>query len=528
MMKTYIKTLWLALTVLFVSCDPDLVDDPPLGPTEQSFFSNVNEFRTQLTSVYAAIYDDYHYSAPSFNQNGWITGTWLLPGDDLTETNAARTSVELFDGSLNPTNTQVGFAFTTSYKMIGRANVTLNKVRTIDFSGFDGAEEISRMEGEALFLRAYAYFKLFNIFGSVPVITERIQTEEETNTPKSPAIDVLTQVIEDTRMAIDFLPESWEDIYAGRITKNAARGLLAKALVFRGNYTNDDGDYQEALNVFSGITAILEPNFIDNFSSFTENNRESLFEVQATVPSSSNNNLVLHNDGAWRGVENMSVYRGYMMEFGGRGDFNDAAATKFLITDKLFNRFGDDPRIQVFLNPDDGFDGRIFQKYNKPDGVNELSGFHGGSVNNERILRFADLKLLAAEAALRTGDPATAISHINDVRTRARQWAVSQAFGDGTVPANRPAGESDTETILQWIMDERFIELAGEGHRWWDLKRWHVAGSMNLSGWDGGEDNFSTNLASPVQFDVNTHLVFPLPQTEIERNSAITENNPGY
>lgn len=527
-MKIYIKTFCISLALSCFSCDPDLVDEPPLGPTEQSYFSNVNEFRSQLTGVYATLYDDYHYSAPAFNQNGWVAGTWLLPGDDLTENNAARTAVELFDGSLNPTNTQVGFVFTSAYKMIGRANVTIDKVRTIDFSSFEEAEEIARMEGEALFLRAYAYFKLFNVFGSVPIVTERISDEAETNTPKSPAIDVLTQAIEDARMAIDFVPENWDDINAGRVTKDAARGLLAKALVFRGNYTGNTADYQEALNVFNSITADLVPNYVDNFSSATENNEESLYEVQATVPSSNNNNLVLHHDGAWRGVENMSVYRGYMMEFGGRGDFNDAAATKFFITDKLLNQFGDDPRIGVFLNPEDGFDGRIFQKYNKPEGVNQLSGFHGGSVNNERILRYADLKLIAAEAALKTGSPAVAIGHINDVRTRAREWGADAGFGDGVTPANYPTGETNEDVIMQWIMDERFVELAGEGHRWWDLKRWHAAGDMDLAGWDGSDDDFSTELASPVQFDVNKHLLFPLPQSEIERNSAITENNPGY
>lgn len=527
-MKIFIKSTLMALTISFISCDPDLVDEPPLGPTEQSFFSNVNEFRTQLTSVYAAIYDDYHFAAPSFNFNGWVTSTWLLPGDDLTENNAARTAVELFDGGLNPTNQQIGFVFSSAYKMIGRANVTIDKVRTVDFSSFEGAEEIARMEGEALFLRAYAYFKLFNVFGSVPIVTERLQTEEATNTPKSPALDVLTQAIEDARMAIDFVPESWDDANAGRITKNAARGLLAKALVFRGNYTGNTADYQEALNVFNTITAGLEANFLNNFSAFTENNGESLFEVQAAVPSSNNNNLILHNDGAWRGVENMSVYRGYMMEFGGRGDFNDASATKFFITEKLLNGFGNDPRISVFLNPEDGFEGRIFQKYNKPDGTNELSGFHGGSVNNERVLRYADLKLIAAEAALKSGNTAAAIGHLNDVRTRARVWGSTSGFGDGAAPADRPAGEANAATIMQWIMDERFVELAGEGQRWWDLKRWHAAGDINLTGWDGSEANFSTNLASPVQFDVNKHLVFPLPQSEIERNSAITENNPGY
>lgn len=246
------------------------------------------------------------------------------------------------------------------------------------------------------------------------------------------------------------------------------------------------------------------------------------------MASSNNNNLVLHNDGAWRGVENMSVYRGYMMEFGGRGDFNDASATKFFITNKLKNAFGTDPRIAVFSNPNDGFQGRIFQKYNKPDGANQLSGFHGGSVNNERVLRYADVKLCAAEAALKTNNLTAAIGHLNDVRARARAWGAASGFGDGVNPVARPTNETNVATIMQWIMEERFVELAGEGHRWWDLKRWHAAGNMNLAGWNGSDANFSTNLASPLVFDVNKHLVFPLPQAEIERNNAITENNPGY
>lgn len=520
------KLLAILLLVTGFSCDYTLVDEPPLGPTELSYFNDVNQFRSQLTGVYAAIYDDYHFAATGYN--GWVTSTWLLPGDDLTESLGTRSFVELFDGGLNPSNGHIRFVFTSCYKMIARANVTLDRIEKVDFSGYDGAEEIARMEGEALFLRGYAYFKLFNIFGSVPLVTRRLQTEAETNTPKSPALDVITQVISDTQAAIAALPEQWEPNYRGRITKNSARGLLAKALVFRANYSGDIADYQAAISSYNSITASLVPNFLDNFSAQTENNQESLFEVQAAVPSSGNNNLNLSNEGAWRGVENMSVYRGYMMEFGGRGDFNDASGTKFLITDKLLNLAGDDPRIQVFLNPEDGFNGRIFQKYNKPNGANLLSGFHGGSVNNERVLRLADVKLLTAEAYLKTGNAGAAIDLLNEVRERARSWASDMGIGDGSGPAEYPASETNQELIMQWIMNERFIELAGEGHRWWDLKRWHTAGDMNIEGWDGGESGFSTNLSSPSQFNVQMHLVFPLPQSEIERNSAIQENNPGY
>jgi hypothetical protein len=511
--------------VLTLGCDPSLVDLPPATPTELSYFSNALEFRNQLTGVYATLYDDYHFAATGYN--GWVAGTWLLPGDDLTDARGARTAFELFDGSLNPSNSHLQWIFGSAYKAIARANITIEKVRTIDYKGFTGADEIASMEGEALFLRAYAYFKLYNIFGSVPLVLKRLQKEEETNTPKSEAIDVLSQVIEDARTAVNSLPEQWAPEFRGRITKNGARGLLVKALVFRGNYSGSASDYEEALTVFQAMTSTLTTDFTDNFKATTENNAESLFELQARVPGSGNANLQLGNDGAWRGVENMTVYRGYMMEFGGRGDFNDASPTKFLITDKLLDRAGTDPRIKVFLNPTDGFDGKIFQKYNKPDGTNDLRPSHGGSVNNERILRFADVKLLAAEAAARTGKLAVAVQHLNDVRTRARLWGAASKFGDGVLPADRPAS-ADQNTVLGWIMDERYIELAGEGHRWWDLKRWHAAGTINLSGWGAGAAHFSTILASPVQFDVAKHLVFPIPQVEIDRNSGIRENNPGY
>lgn len=525
-MKKHLKIALCWFAFIMASCDPTLVDMPPTSQTELTFFESAREYRIKLVSVYAGVFDDYHFSAVGWS--GWISGIWLLPGDDLTENLGANTSFELFDGSLNPNNSRLQFAYSSAYKSIARANVLLDRINSIDYSGFDGADEISMIEGEALFFRAYQYFKLFNIFGSVPLVTRRLQSETETSQPKSPALDILSQVVIDLQSAIDKVPESWPANYAGRITKNAARGLLVKALVYRGNYTRSTSDYQDALTIYGGITASLVPDYLYNFSATTENNVESLYELQATVAGSNTNNLNLSHDGAWRGVENMSVYRGFMMEFGGRGDFNDASSTKYLVTQKLLDGFGSDPRISVFLNPDDGVEGRIFQKYNKPDGVNQLSQPHGGSVNNERILRLADVKLLAAEAALKTGNIAAAINDINDIRARARTWALESGYGDGTVPAAHPSMETDVNTVMRWIMDERWVELAGEGHRWWDLKRWHVAGDINLSGWDGNVNGFSTELSSPVQFDVNKHLVFPLPQAEIDRNAEITENNPGY
>ncbi len=526
-MKTIIK-FFLTISFFFLlgACDPSLVDEPPLGPTEATYFATTAEFRAKIASAYAAYYDWYHFAAPEFNFAGYVTSTFLLPGDDLTEANGDRTEVELFDGSLNPTQYRTGFIWKACYKAISRSNVVIDKVKTIDYSGYEGADEVTKIGGEARFLRAYAYFTLYNMFGSCPVITDRPQSIEDAQRSKNPASEVIGQVIDDAKDAIESLPESWDDVNKGRATKNSARGLLLKALVFRANYNNDNtADFEEAITVFNTMTASLTTNYIDNFSAFTENNEESLFEIQGSKAGAINN-LFLHNDGPWRGVENLSIYRGYMMEPGGEG-FNDAT-TKFLITEKLLTNHGTDPRISVFLNPEDGRGGLIFQKYNKPDGVNNFPPVNGGSSNNERLLRYAGSKLLVAEAMLKTGDPAEAIQQLNDIRKRARDWALAEGFGDGTIPADYDPAETNSATIMEWIMDERYIEHAGEGQRWWDLKRWHASGDVDLTGWGGGIEHFSTALSSPVQFDVNKHLLFPIPQEEINNNVNINENNPGY
>lgn len=135
-MKKKTKYTLILGALAAMGCDPSLVDLPPTTPTEQSYFSNVIQFRTQLIGVYAAIYDDYHFAAVGYN--GWVAGTWLLPGDDLTETQGARTAFELFDGSLNPSHGHLQYVFASAYKTIARANVTIDKVNTVDFSTFEG------------------------------------------------------------------------------------------------------------------------------------------------------------------------------------------------------------------------------------------------------------------------------------------------------------------------------------------------------------------------------------------------------
>jgi hypothetical protein len=196
---------------------------------------------------------------------------------------------------------------------------------------------------------------------------------------------------------------------------------------------------------------------------------------------------------------------------------NNLPGNTWRLTQKMLDAYGTDPRVDFFTE-----DNRSFTKYGM-EGLDQLSGTVG-SVNNVRILRYAESKLLAAEAILLSGgNKATAIGLINEVRKRARDWA------GGAEPADRDTGETDAATIMQWIEDERAMELMGEEQiRWFDLKRWDARGYKSLSGWGGGHEHFSTDLSANFQFEYPKHLLLPIPQSEMNANEAIIENNPGY
>jgi len=253
-----------------------------------------------------------------------------------------------------------------------------------------------------------------------------------------------------------------------------------------------------------------------NFDPLQENNEESLFEFQASVPPSLFSNVYNFNDSDgpkadmtcyWHVFDNLKRL---------------FAKYPYMPTSKLINSFHPlDPRIKEILksNINGSLTGYTIEKYVKRSHNNPFIG-GSGSVNNPRILRYADILLLKAEALLKTGNPQEAIQAINEVRTRARKMVAG-----GAEPANFPENETDYQIIMQWIMDERFRELCAEdGIRWQDLKRWHAAGDIDLSTW--GAEEFGS-IREDFGFDVNTHLWWPIPHDDILKNPKL-QQNPGY
>jgi tetratricopeptide (TPR) repeat protein len=498
-MKIFRNILMIMMAMLITfACDESNLDLQPLGDTEADVFDVENDFERALLGTYSKVVDFYIYGGG----NGDYHQFFLLPGDDLTSTGSY--AYEIF-ATLQPGDGTLNRFYDLYYHLVTRANTVLEKIAAdeeAEESVYTTAGLRDNHKGEALFLRGFANYRLWNYWGYAPLILERIRDQSGINPPNAEEGALLDQAIQDFRDAEALLPSTWSVVNRGRATKSTANGFLGKSLVFRASWYGDNASYTSAIQAFDAITdKSLMPDYNNNFSILHENNDESLYEIQAGQASGSDN-VWLWND-EFSVVGSFSAYYGYFTDH-----WSHWIHQPFMATNKLLSAIDpDDPRLVHICDPAT----RMIVKYTQED---QFADTGVGSLNNTRILRYADVLLLKAEAYNETGNQDDAIALINEVRTRARN------MGATGVPADYATG-ADQATVRQWIMDERFIELAAEGHRWFDLRRWHQAGHIDLSSFDFSSDNGSFNITVPK------HLLYPIPTNEVDLNKEINQN-PGY
>jgi hypothetical protein len=532
MKKNIIILLCLVITGLFSSC-ADQLDIKPTSELETEFFDRQARVQAGIGACYAGLANMY---GALLAGGGGVYQLLLLPGDDVTNKDSGNGDREAFSG-LNSANGDVIVAWTRLYQLIYRTNFMLEKLDDPSIQALFTREGLlNANKGEALFLRSWCFYRLWDLFRKAPIQDKRISTVQDAILPPSEGFEMLDQAIADLEQAATLLPDPsyWdESTEKGRVFNESAYGLLVKCYVLRARYNNKNADdYSKAITAFEKIkTRKLVP-FNDNFDYHFENNDESLFEFQAGHAPSQDNAWLDNNFGG--AVGQMGAFYHYSTEHWGNYMSGIYGPTK-----KLMAAFeAGDPRkegtfsknrtnVYGDLNvpntdPWDYFDGYQLQKYVKPGRCwfEEVWGIN--STNNTRLIRYGDIKLLAAEAYLQNGNSASALKQVNDIRERAR---ISTDDGSvSAVPANL------TSVTMQNIMDERFRELAAEeGIRWTDLRSWHAAGFINLATWTAVDFGYNFEAAN-FEFDVNKHLLFPIPQSEMDKNPlmATSGNNPCY
>lgn len=523
------------LSSILLFAIPSCADELEINPTselESEFFESEIRIQEGIMACYASLANMY---GPLLNDGGGVHELLLLPGDDITHQDAGRGTFEAFAG-LNSSNGKISNTWARLYQMVYRCNFILEKIEEEDVKAVYQTERLYEInKGEALFLRSWAFYRLWDFFRKAPLQDKRIRSIEDAILPPSEGFEMLDKAIEDLELAATILPveDYWNaETERGRVFNESAYGLLVKCYTLRARYNKGSvEDYNKAISAFEKITSRKLVHFAENFDYNFENNSESLFEFQASHAIEQDNAWLDNNFGG--AVGQMGAMYHYSTSHWGNYETSIYGPTK-----KLMDSYEEgDPRseltaanyttnvngdVNVPSGPWDKFNGLQLMKYVTPGRCWFEPTWGISSTNNTRLIRYGDIKLLAAEAYLKTGNQNKALEQVNDIRERARE-----STKDGSV-ATAPANL--TSVTIQDIMDERFIELAAEeGIRWSDLRSWHAAGYINLATWSAADFGYNYN-ESNFELEIPKHLLFPIPQSEMDRNPlmAASGNNPGY
>ena len=522
----------LLLCGLFTQCEKKL-DLAPLGKLdEQTFFQSDNDFKGAVLLAYSSL---LNYTFEQFDGGGWFQSV-LMPDDDATTENNTVNSLEIFNWT--PNDGPFRAVWQTTYKGIQRSNVILEKL-PLATALSDSSKKT--FEGEARFLRAYFNFTLAIHFGQAPLIEKTPRTLDQTRAINSLPGQLWDAVIADLRIAKANLPKKWSNDNLGRATSGAAQALLGKALLFRAQWENKPELHTQAAAEFQGLVGSysLTKNFRDNFIPATENNAESVFEIQMGIGGF---NPWLPVDFNFDGNgEDISAGTARLIYFRASCGLTNVCAPganaqgygEVVVTSSLQRAFevGDPRRVStIFLNGDP-FDtgenangskkwlynglysatGSSIAKYVLGD--NNIDFRSPLSVNNERVIRYADVLLMLAECKISgpTKDLAGAAALINQVRRRADPTA--------RILLDVPVG---TEAALfAALRRERRVELAFESHRYNDLVRWQRAGKIDI------KKDVDFGRVDPNKNWTTKNLLKPIPQSERDLNPGLVQN-PGY
>ncbi len=523
MKKIVISFTVILLCFLFTECD-DQLNLAPLGQLdENTYYQNEKDFEAASLSPYSTLLN------LSWDQGGtgWFQGI-LYPDDDVVPGNNSNNDQE--DFNWNPDNGQFSYLWQEFYKGIQRSNIILDRLPLA--TGFADEANKPRFEAEAKFIRAYFHFLLAINFGTPPVSASRITTIEDARKPNSEPGEIWDLVASDLEFAKANLPATWNAQNLGRATSGAAAALLGKVYLYRAQWQNDNSYYTKAAAEFTSLIGkyTLIPSYGDNFSISSENNAESIFEIQFSrgdfnpwLPT----DFGLEDDqnvGA-AGTGRLIFWRPSCNAGNCAPDANGLGYGNVHVTQEMQDEFEpNDPRRveSIYLDGDD-FNGTPYSslwsvtgstpsKYIKGEDLNFRFPLNW-SGNNDRIIRYADVLLMLAEAKLLgSNDVSGAATLINQVRRRADP--------SGLILADRDAG-STKDQMVDFLMHERRVELAFEGHRYFDLVRWHRAGLIDIDAdIDFGRGAANTNWKPK-------YLIKPIPQSELDLNSNLNQN-PEY
>lgn len=547
-MKNLLKILSIIYLIFIVCSCEDILNEDPVSLVTDIHYSTIEGLDHGLKAAYSPLRSFYGSEAAFFMT---VPGTdiWTLGFGGISNS----PDLGIYTSNLLGTNKFITPVWDAFYIGINQCNAVVNRAENISNTSIPS--KLAKIVGEARFLRALYYFHLVQQFGDVHFTLEET-IGVETEAIRTPAATIYGDgIIPDLQFSIDNLPETTEEY--GRVTKPAAEALMARVQLTLGNWTLAE---ENAVNVINKYNFELVEPYIDLWDINNQINSEVIWAVQYStdvrISSDINISHVLfvahyqynpalvnsleygrgHNrfmptnkliklfdiskDARWNGsfktlwlanttgeINGHTVSPGdtamYIVPYSVPDDIQETAPYWYI--DFNDNWVGDMSYESLEIGGGLRRWWPSLRKYYDPLRTDPLSQ-HG--TRDAPVIRLAEMYLIAAEAAFQQGNSELAANFINVIRRRA---AIEGKEVEMEVSA--------ADINLDFILDERARELAGEMHRWYDLKR-------------TGKLLEQVKLYNPdAAVNINPmHLVRPIPQTQIDRvtNPGDFPQNPGY
>ncbi|HEY4966369.1 MAG TPA: RagB/SusD family nutrient uptake outer membrane protein [Puia sp.] len=524
-MKTYKQIIWIfavACTLVFTLAGcTQFLDRKPL----QATLTDLNQGALEAQSF--GLYSTLRSYA------GWSTLPWLdfnsirdddaQKGSSTTDGAEVNTEFETFQYTKDDWATDT--YWNDHYAMINQANQELYIADSLKVTD----EASLRNIGEACFCRAYSYFELVKAYGPVPLLNFYSTNAKDNIKPKSPVPAIYALIDSDLNVAANYLPVNWIDItnnnkYPGRLTKGAAMAMHAQTHLFR-------SDWAQVVSYCTQVIALnqysLEPNFPDiwkdGLNGAGKNGIESIFEMQANIGENGASNFGVQW-GTCQNVRQGGASNTWNLGWGWNTPTQvlqnawDSTDPRKAETILYSGRFDGGPAQGGYgatlpaYNPGVSLDQPYWNKkvYSDPQMrayTGQIGPSGGADWMNHRIIRYADILLMLAEASNEIGDGATAASNLELVRARAR----------GTTSALPYIPYTSQAQMRTAIKNERRWEFAMEGLRFYDLVRWTPA--------TDGID--APGALGSLGYTLRNAL-YPIPQPAIDLSGGVLVQNPLY
>lgn len=486
---------YFLVLLVFSSCSEDVLNQVPIStPTTETFYKTSNDMLNALNGVYNSLRSN------AVGQTEFFYGD--MTTDDAQAVPGYPAHADFDNFAINPSSTApINDRWNDTYKGISRANILLERIENVPMD----APLKNRVIGETKFLRAYFYFNLVKVYGDVPLVLKELKTPTEAyEFRRESSKNVYTQIEKDLTEAITLLPVTYANADLGRITSGAAKGILARVMLFQRKFKEAGPLLLDIINKQSPGQYQLLNDYASVFQYNNGNNKEILFAIQYTpnAQAAGQGTPVTSTFGPIAGAtvplfgSNANQPTADLYNAFEAGDLRRDASIAFAVlqgplayVNKFINR-------SIQIRSEDGTD--------------------------YPILRFADILLMYAECLNEEGSTELAIPYVNQVRQR--------AFGNSSMnlqSTNSSAAATyvaDQAALRDRIIRERRLEFCFEGLRFFDLVRTNSLVSTLNSYFTKNDVKFNGRI---IQIGENSKL-FPIPQAQIDVNPGVITQNTGY